>query len=101
VSQAKPQPNAATLTGIMQQVAVAEVTLAKATALPQMLLDEAPDAYVRRLLEEVGQAFTELEIARRALIEEAMRTKSVTHKQIQQATGVGLTTLQRWGKAWE
>ncbi|GAB2572422.1 hypothetical protein [Leucobacter ruminantium] len=74
----------------------AQPPISAAVELPEVLYQEAPGAYIRRALEQISESLHQLEKLQRTLIDEALQERSVTHQEIKNVTGVGLTTLQRW-----
>lgn len=85
-----------TYSAVIEALPIASKSILNAAELPEVLQQEAEGVYIRRTLEEVSSAINTLTALRRKLVDEALRSRSVTHREIQRATGIGLTTLQRY-----
>lgn len=73
--------------------------LAKTRDLPEVLYTEAPGAYSRRVLENIEETLAWLLWARRVVIDESLQTRTATLREIANASGVAMSTLQRWKAA--
>ena len=67
-----------------------------ALEVPQLLADEAPGVYTRKVLEQIQVALGELTKTRETLVCEAATAKLLTRRQLAEATGLDLSTVQRW-----
>ena len=76
--------------------APARAAIDNASGLPRVLYEEAPGAYIRRVLWEVDDAIESLTWLRRVLVDEALDKRWLSQRDLADAAGLSVATLQRW-----
>lgn len=61
--------------------------------------DEAFSAYLNKAMPSVRDAIATLTQLRRSLVEEALADGTLTRRELAEAAGLDLSTVQRWSKA--
>lgn len=77
-------------------IAEAERRIGVIRDFPLVLHQEAPGPYSRRVLEELEEALAWLLWTRRVVIDEALHDRTLSLREIANASGVAVSTLQKW-----
>lgn len=78
------------------ETAIDAVSAAK--AVPEVIYDEARSTYIVKTLTQVRDALDTLAAVRRDLVEQAVSDGTLTRRQVADASGLDLSTVQRWSK---